>query len=154
MLELDIDGIFVKLQIKNYKQTNEENWDSEWCKCDFSFSSGGVFNYHKENDEVLLSSEIDNLIEQFTKLLDNKILDKTEIVCIEPDFVFNLYPQKDLREDYKYTYIKPGYEIKDIYLEWRFYFWNEGLTNNYLTVTLDRDEILKFRDYLLEMIAS
>ena len=28
------------------------------------------------------------------------------------------------------------------------FFWNEGLTSNYLTITLDRDDIISFRDYL------
>ncbi len=71
--------------------------------------------------------------------------------CIEPDFCFILYPKRDLRDDPKYTYVQPGYEIEDIYLEWRIYFWNEGLTDNFLNFTLNRDEIIKFRDYLREV---
>ena len=102
--------------------TEDEEWDSEWCRCDFLFASGDWLNYHKENDEVLL--------------------------CIEPDFVFELYPQMDLREDPKYTYVQPGYEIQDIYVEWKIYFWHGGLTDNYLTITLGREDIARLRDYL------
>lgn len=147
--EIDASGIKIKLQINGYKPTNKENWDSEWCRCDFLFTSGDWLNYHKENDEVLLCSEIDELAETLTELLDNKILEEREILCIEPDFIFKLYPETDLRDNPQYTYIQPGYEIQDIYLEWRIYFWYEGLTDNYLTITFNRDKIEIFRDYLV-----
>lgn len=147
--EIDASGIKIKLQINGYKPTNKENWDSEWCRCDFLFTSGDWLNYHKENDEVLMCSEIDELVETLTELLDNKILEEREILCIEPDFIFKLYPETDLRDNPQYTYIQPGYEIQDIYLEWRIYFWYEGLTDNYLTITFDRDKIESFRDYLV-----
>lgn len=147
--EIDASGIKIKLQINGYKPTNKENWDSEWCRCDFLFTSGDWLNYHKENDEVLLCSEIDELAETLTELLDNKILEEREILCIEPDFIFKLYPETDLRDNPQYTYIQPGYEIQDIYLEWRIYFWYEGLTDNYLTITFDRDKIESFIDYLV-----
>lgn len=150
--EIDASGIRIKLQITGYKSTNKDNWDCEWCTCDFLFSSGEWLNYHKENDEVLLSSEVDELVEAFTELLDNKLTDKKEIICIEPDFNFMLYPQMDLRDNPQYTYIKPGYEIQDIYLEWRIYFWHGELTDNYLTITLDREEITILRDYLVSVI--
>ena len=48
-------------------------------------------------------------------LLDGKVSEPREIPMTEPDFVFMLYPQKDLRTDPKYTYVAPGYEIQDIY---------------------------------------
>ena len=83
--EIDASGIRVKLQIKGYKPTDKDNWDSEWCKCDCSFSSGNWLNYHIENDEVLLSAEVETLEKAFTKLLDNKLTEVTEICCIEPD---------------------------------------------------------------------
>lgn len=110
------------------------------------------YNIHKENDEVLLASEVDELEEKLSKLLDNKLTEIEEMVCIEPDFIFKLYPQTDLREDPKYTYIQPGYEIQDIYLEWKIFFWHGGLTDNYLTITLDRNEIESLRDYLAAII--
>jgi len=147
-LEIDACGIEIKLQIKGYKQTNKDDWDSEWCKCDFLFASGDWLNYHKEDDEVLLSCEVDDLEESLTKLLTNELTEEKEILCMEPDFVFELHPQKDLRNDPKYTYVQPGYEIQDIYLEWKIFFWNEGLTDNHLSVTLGREEIEQLRDYL------
>ena len=148
-LKIDADGIKIKLQINGYKPTSEENWYSEWCRCSFLFSSGEWLNYHKEDDEILLCSEIDGLVENLTELLNNEISEEKELAYIEPDFVFKLYPQTDLRKNPKCTYVAPGHEIQDIDLEWRIYFCNEGLTGNYLTVTLHRDEIERLRDYLV-----
>ena len=146
--EIDAGGIRIKLRIRGYRPSNKDNWDSEWCKCDFAFSSGDWLNYHKENDEILLSYEVEQLAKSLTELLANKLMEETEITCIEPDFIFKLFPKKDLRNDPKYIYVRPGCELQDIYLEWKIYFWDGGLTDNFLTVTLDREEIIKLRDYL------
>lgn len=150
--ELDASGIKIKLQINGYRQTNKDNWDSGWCKCDFFFSSDDWLNYHEEDYYVLLSSDVDELENILTKLLDNKISEVEQMVCSRPDFIFKLYPQKDLRNDPKYIYIHPGYEIQDIHLEWKIFFWNGEITANYLTITLERDEIVKLRDYLSAVI--
>lgn len=151
-LELDVCGIKVKLRINGYKPTNKDNWDSEWCKCDFLFASGDWLNYHREDDEVFLASEIEELEEYLTKLLNNELTEVKEFPCMEPDFIFKLYPQTDRRNDPKYTYVQSGYEIQDIYLEWEIYFWNEGLTDNHLIVVLGREEIVRLRDYLASVI--
>ena len=95
-----------------------------------------------------MSCEVEQLAKSLTELLANKLKEETEIACIEPDFIFKLFPQKDLRNDPKYVYVRPGCEIQDIYLEWKIYFWDGGITDNYLTVTLDREEITQLRDYL------
>lgn len=145
--EVNASGISIKLQIRGYRPTDKDNWDSQWCKCDFAFSSGDWLNYHKENDEVLLSCEVEQLTKSLTELLANNLMEETEIVFIEPDFIFKLFPQKDLRNDPKYIYVRPGCEIQDIYLEWKIYFWDGGLTDNFLTVTFGREEIIKLRDY-------
>ena len=152
--EVDARGIKIKLRIKGYTQTTKENWDSEWCNCDFLFLSEDWLNYHREDTEVLLSCEVEELEENLSQLLNNQLSEEKEILCMEPDFIFKLYPQKDRREDPNYTYVQPGYEIQDIYLEWKVYFWHGGLTDNYLTVTLNRDEIESLRDYLSSVIKN
>ncbi len=138
---IDVDGIKVYLKIKNYKTANKDNWDSLWCKCDFMFNSGDWLNYHRENDEIFLCSEIEELESTFTMLLNGEIFEEKEISLIEPDFVFNLYPIKDAQN-----------MVSDILLEWKVYFWHGGLTDNHLSVTLDRDEIIKLRDYFSDII--
>ncbi|GFI62108.1 hypothetical protein IMSAG049_01281 [Clostridiales bacterium] len=153
-LQLDIGGITLQLDISDYEPTDKDCWDSQWCKCDFSFYSEGWLNYNKKSDEVLLSCEVEDLDLALTQLLCDKLCKPMEISCIEPDFEFILYPKHDLRSDPRYTYIQPGAEIADIFVEWRIHFWHDGLTANYLTITLRRQEIAAFRDYLSFIIGK
>lgn len=136
------------LRIDNYQSPAKHSYGDWWCDCGFSFRFESKINYNVEHDELLMPEEIDSLAAALTELLDGNITVPTEEAMTEPDFVFMLYPQKDLRTDPKYTYIAPGYEIQDIYVEWRIFFWDDGLTSNYLTITLDREDILSFRDFL------
>ena len=148
MLRLDVHGLTVELNIKGYKKTNRDMCDSDWCKCDFAFRFADIIDYHKLDDEVFLSDEVVDIEEKLTMLLNDELHEITEITCIEPDFIFVLHPKRDLREDPKYTYVREGYEIEDIFAEWKIYFWNQGLTDNHLTVTLEREHIMELRDYL------
>ena len=147
-LKIDLNGILLRLNIKDYEPSQQDRWDCQWCHVDFSFSSGSWLDYHKENDEVLLSCEVETLAENLGKLLNDEIAEITELPCIEPDFNFVLHPKRDLRDDPEYTYVREGYEISDIYMEWTTTFWNNGLTDNYLSVTLDRDDIHILLGYL------
>ena len=140
-LKIDLNGILLRLNIKDYEPSQQDRWDCQWCHVDFSFSSYSWLDYHQENDEVLLSCEVETLAESLDKLLNDEITEITELPCIEPDFNFVLYPKRDLRDDHKYIYVREGYEIADIYMEWITTFWSDGLTGNYLSVTLDRDDI-------------
>ena len=140
-MNFNVDGINVYLKINNYRHSNKENWDSLWCNCDFMFNSGDWLNYHRENDEIFLCSENEELESVFTMLLNGEISEDKEISFIEPDFVFNIYPIKDIQNS-----------VSDVLIEWKIYFWHEGLTDNYLSITLDRDEIIKLRDYLSSII--
>ena len=82
-------------------------------------------------------------------LLTDKLSEEKIIECIEPDFKFVLVPKRDLRNDPQITYVQKGCEIADIYMDMKIYFWHEGLTDNYLSVSFDRSDIEHFRDYLL-----
>ena len=41
-LKLNLSGIRLSMQIRNYRRTSEEDWLSVWCKTDFSFFSRQV----------------------------------------------------------------------------------------------------------------
>ena len=151
--KINISGIEVEMNIKGYVPSSENFWESKWCECDYSFRSGSWLNYSKENDEVFMSNEIEALEANLTKLLNDELKETEEIRCIEPDYIFILQPKRDRRKDPSYTYIRPGYEIADIYMEWKIYFWNEGLTDNFLSLRFDRTEITAFRDYLKSVIS-
>jgi len=147
-LKMELDGITVQMQIKNYIKVSDDDWDSTWCRTDFSFFSKPWLNYHKDNDEVFLAREIDELKSALEALLEDRLTEQTEFSCIEPDFCFTLNPKKDLRLDPRHTYIPQGYEIVDIDMEWRVSFWHDGLTADYLSVTLDRENIEYLLNYL------
>lgn len=151
-LVIDARGITVTLKINDYQPSVDEGWESQWCRCDHSFCSGDWLHYCRENDEVLLSREVEELADKLTGLLNGELQEVTELRCMEPDYVFRLHPRRDLRQDPRYTYIPPGYEFADIYVEWQVFFWYEGLTDNFLTVTLGRNEIILLRDYLSSVI--
>ncbi|MDD2300864.1 MAG: hypothetical protein WC147_03490 [Syntrophomonas sp.] len=146
-LKLDLDGIIFQLQIRDYRYSSKEDWDS-WCKTDFSFTSGDWLKYSKQNDEVFLSCEIEELANKLDKLLKDELTEVTEMEFIEPDFKLIFHPKKDLKNDPKYSYVKKGFEIVDVSMEWTVTFWHEGLTNNYLSVEFDRDDIHYIFNYL------
>ena len=147
-LKLNLDGIVLSLRIRQYKKVEADDWDSTWCKTDFSFISEPWLKYIKEDDEVLLAREVDELVEALEKLLTDQLYEPTEFTCIEPDFIFELNPKEDLRKNPRYLYIQPGCEIADIDLEWKVFFWYEGLTGNYLSVALARSDIECLLTYL------
>ena len=147
-LKLNLDGIVLSLRIRQYKKVEADDWDSTWCKTDVSFISESWLKYIKEDDEVLLAREVDELVEALEKLLTDQLYEPTEFTCIEPDFIFELNPKEDLRKNPRYLYIQPGCEIADIDLEWKVFFWYEGLTGNYLSVALARPDIECLLTYL------
>lgn len=155
-LKLDLDGIIVELQIQQYTKQDARTSDEYgyWCKVGFLFSSHPWLNYSKENDELFLSYEVDDLANALDDLLDDRLSESQELTLIEPDFCFELIPKQDLRNNSRILYIQPGYEIADISMEWRVSFWHDGLTANYLTVTLDRTDIRNLRDYLFLVIGK
>lgn len=147
-LRLDLDGIILTLRIKDYRRVPDDDWDSTWCKVDFSFVSEPWLDYRQTDSEVFLAREIDDLREALEALLTGRMTAPSEFICIEPDFRLLLRPREDLRNDPKVIYISPGHEMADIGIEWQVYFWHEGLTGNFLTVSLGREEILELLVYL------
>lgn len=147
-LKMDICGIELQFKVTGYERYVYEKWDDQWCRVDYSFRSGKWLNYSKIMDEVLLSCEIERIADLLQKLLNGELTEKTEVDFIEPDFQMTLCPQRDLRDDPKYLSVQPGHEIVDIYMDWRVYFWDDGLTDNFLSVTLGREEIQILLTYL------
>ena len=78
-LKIDLNGIVLRLKIKGYIPSTHEDWDSQWCNVDFSFFSGNWLDYHCENDEVLLSCEVEILADSISKLLNDELSEITEI---------------------------------------------------------------------------
>lgn len=147
-IKLNLDGIVLSFRVKRYIKTDNSNWDTTWCCVDFCLESKSWLKYEVRNDEILLASEIDSLIGMLENLLSDRQTEQIEYQCIEPDFSFVFNPQKDLSLDPNYEYVSPEDRFVDIDLQWKVFFWNGGLTDNYISVTLNRTEIEYFLVYL------
>lgn len=150
--ERNIDGMEIMLEVNGYVPSTSPKHchQGDWCDCSFRFRFKDIIDYHREHDEVLLSEDVDYLIWKLTDLLDGKITGgPSEEWMTEPDFVFVLHPQTDLRSNPNEVYVAPGNEIRDIYVEWQVYLWQEGAaTCNCISITLCREDVEALRDYL------
>ena len=150
--KLNADGINISFEIKGYKKTKNRD-DPDWCKCSYSFVADKWLNYSGENEEVLACDEIEYLLEEIEKLLNDQLESDEELEFIEPDFSFELVTKKDLRNDERVIYVAKGHEIVDINMYWCVHFWDQGaLTDNTLKISLFREDIVRLRDYLKEIV--
>jgi hypothetical protein len=140
-VELEVSGIRVRLKIKGYEPSQRENWDYQWCPCDFLFTAGSWLHYEQENSHVILSCEVEQLADLLRKGLNGELLEKTTLDLLEPDFEFTFYPKNPRPEC--------------AYVDWKVSFWSPaGLTDNYLSVTLDRTAMEKMLEYLERIMAK
>ena len=146
-LKLNLDGIKLYFKVKGYKKSNDNNWEDEWCTVELNVQSENWLSY-SQSGELLLACEVEEILSWLKDLIEDKITESKEVEFIEPDFKIVLNPKKDLRNDPRYTYVKSGYEIVDVDAEFRVSFWNGGLTANYLSLRMDREDITAFITYL------
>ena len=133
----DFDGIKIFLKISNYKNTNPDNWDEEWCYVDMTVQSKNWLNY-KQSGELLECYEIDIILSQLEALTENKIVERTEIDFLEPDLKLILIPILD-NDTNTVIYYEAEFQV---------FFWNDGLTDNYLSLHMYDDDIDAFIIYL------
>lgn len=148
-LKLNIDGIEMIMQIKNYiKPNDEDEYSDNWTKTNFSLKSGNWLKYNFDR-EVLLSSDIDYLVDMLEKSLNYEFKEAVTVSFPEPDFSFELYPVLDLRTCDNILYVREGCELQDIFSEFEIHFWDSGiLTGNKLCLTLSKDIMEIFVLYL------
>ncbi len=148
-LQVDLNGILLQLNIHDYQPSTDDAWFCEWCRTDFSFSSKSWLNYHKEDDEILLSHEVETLAQMIDDLLSDNLTQPATMNCVEPDFTFTAYPQRYLQSDTENGLICAKPILEDVHMEWRIRFWEpDGLTDNYLSVTLYRTHLQILLAYL------
>lgn len=147
---LDLDGIEFKFQIDEYKQDSNDIREAEWCKCDLQLTSESGLNLNRSGG-LLQCCEVDEIQHEMNELLRNdETGEPRELEFTEPDFRMVVHPRKDLRKEYEYCV--EGYEFQDIFIEWKMYFWNYGLTDNYIAVVLRRDDIQKMVEYISNIV--
>lgn len=150
-MTLDVHGIRLEFSVNEYRR--KESAYEDWCDVDFHIQSGQWLDYHITG-ELLLRADVDGILSGIDRLVTSGVDAPYEWPCTEPDFHFMFHPPKDLTKDPKYTYVAPGYEIEDIKLEWSVYFWDRGLTDNRLTLTLFRRQITALREYLRSVVLA
>lgn len=147
---LDLEGIDLHFRISKYRKSTKENWDCEWCDVDLTLQSNRWLDYHINSAEVMLSNEIEMLRDTIDALLNDKLDEIDTLECIEPDFQFIFYPKQDVRKNPRVLYVKPGYEISDVDMDFAVTFWDrEGaLSANRLMLSFDRLDLERLLIYL------
>lgn len=134
-LRLDLDGVEMRLRIRDYVQSTEDGWHREWCSIDFHLQSKWI-NYPRNDAELLLSVEVESLRDDLEAVFDGRIIRNFEVRHVEPDlrFFFTVF-DKDGRR------VTPMADL-------RVSFWNHGLTNNYLSLRFDVADLDALWQYL------
>ena len=145
-IKFDLEGMKFELNIDKYYPN--QNLDGRWTEvtCNFEFSN--VIKYKISHDEILLCCEVDEIRNSLERLLNNELNEIKEYQPCEPDLTFILNPKYDIRNDPNTIYVKPGFEIRDIKLQLRVNLWDDGLTDNYFSMTLYREDIDNLYTYL------
>lgn len=151
-LRLDLQGMRIDLEIKGYHNSNSNNKFDNWCQVSYSFVFPDCINYSKQDDEILLSCEVEDLKEMLDDFIDGKITEKITQGFIEPDFEFVFIPPRNKFETGECVCATTGFEMSPPVVEWKIQLWDGGLTDNYFSTTLTMEEIKAFRDYLSKVI--
>ena len=150
-LIMNISGIDFYFQIHNYFKSNIDDWYYEWSKLSLKLFSQNWLNYEIQHDEIMLMSEIEKLRDNLDDLINDELTEKQSIEFLEPDLSFVLSPKFNIRNNPNILYVKEGYEIADITMDFEVNFWDPrdgAATANKLTLCFDREEIEIFLDYL------
>lgn len=131
------DGMYIGLTIAGYipheARTNDYN---DWLKVSCRFSFESILDYRISPSELMLSTELDELIKALETLCKTSEEMSEKIEFFEPDFEFKLDTFR-LRSKLRR------------YLEWRVNLWYKGaLSSNFFETTLDEEEINQLLGYL------
>lgn len=77
-LKLNLEGMKINIQIRNYEKSDKDKWDMQYCKVDFSFIFRNIINY-KNSSEILFSCEIEELKDKLDDLLNDRITKEFEL---------------------------------------------------------------------------
>ena len=131
-LKLDLAGIDFRFRIKGYTKSLQEDWSDQWCGVDLTLESGEWLRYSLSPD-ILLSCEVEKLRNILFSIMQEKQDLPKAITFIEPDLSFHIHPSG-------FT----GYASMDLHV----HLWNHGLTENYISISFDRDDLEKLYLYL------
>lgn len=140
---LNLEGIDFHFRISKYQKSTKENWDDEWCRIDLTLQAPDWLNYRIVYAETMLAAEVEHIRDKINDLLHDKLSKPETIECIEPDFVFHLHPKEDIRNNPDVLYVKPGFEIADIDMDFQVTFWDRdgALSSNRLMLSFIREDL-------------
>lgn len=150
VLYMNIDDTNFELGIFDY--VRGENNDDNWANLIVKVKKKN-FNYLR-NAELMTSAEVERLLNGLQKLLNDELKEKEGIGFYEPDLEFDLYPRMNLWDTGDYSYIKEGYEIQDIYVEFTINLTDrEGTyTGQKYVMIFDRENIEKIVEYMKKIV--
>lgn len=153
-LRMDLNGIITTIKITGYAPS--KGWDTDcWCRIDYSYTSEPWLNYAHEDDELFMPHEIEYIVERLKDFVSGEINEVVRLGFIEPDLSFIFYPSKMVYENKTYS-MRPAYPTNDIQMDWRIRFWHRenGLTDNYLSMRMGRQDIEALLLYLRFVIGE
>lgn len=149
-VRMNIDDTYFEFGIFNYVegQDNDDNWTD--IKINVHNNN---FKYFRKS-ELMTSAEVERLLKMIEKLLNDELEEKEKIRFYEPDLEFILYPKINLWDTGKYTYIKEGHEIQDIYMELNINLTDRSgaYTGQKYVMILDRKEVEKVVTYMKTIV--
>ena len=140
-LRLDLEGLDFRFRITRYHPSTRANWDCEWCRVDLSMIASNWLDYHIDNQEILLCTEVEQLKDSIADLLADRLTERKEVSFIEPDLAFFLQPREKIKWNPDITYIAPGDEWTEVDADLEVHTWNHGLTENRIVTCFGRDEL-------------
>ena len=139
---IDADGIIFCLEIKDMPK--DSDW---WCDTCFSVVSEPWLRYERQHDCIFRPCELEDISSKLNRLLNGEMTIAEQFRCAEPDITFVMYPKcmYDLPES---SGCRQRYESSGIQTDIQISFWCGGLTNNYLSLTLDGMQTEHLKNYI------
>lgn len=133
-MDVKLNNGFTEFKFDINRIVNKES--EEWCSMQISVKNE-FFNYKNEG-ELLLFSEVEEIKNYLEQLLNGKLEEEEQLDFTEPDLELNLYPSDNVEYillDIKFNLIEQG-----------------ELSADYYNLCLDKKEIDELYSYLKEWI--
>lgn len=133
-MDVKLNNGFTEFKFDINRIVNKES--EEWCNMQISVKNE-FFNYKNEG-ELLLFSEVEEIKNYLEQLLNGKLEEEEQLDFTEPDLELNLYPSDNVEYillDIKFNLIEQG-----------------ELSADYYNLCLDKKEIEDFYNYLKEWL--
>lgn len=133
-MDVKLNNGFTEFKFDINRIVNKES--EEWCSMQISVKNE-FFNYKNEG-ELLLFNEVEEIKNYLEQLLNGKLEEEEQLDFTEPDLELNLYPSDNVEYillDIKFNLIEQG-----------------ELSADYYNLCLDKKEIDELYSYLKEWI--